>query len=156
MEEIDRKILRHIQDGIPIVKRPYRKIADELDMAEERVINRLKDMLEDNLVKRFGCVPHHYNLGFTANGMSVWDIPDGEVDSIGEKFGEFDFVTHCYRRPRHLPVWPYNLFAMVHGKSKEQVEKKVSQLESTVKLDDVTFEIIYSTELLKKKGSRLS
>ncbi|MBS3792538.1 MAG: Lrp/AsnC family transcriptional regulator [Candidatus Bipolaricaulota bacterium] len=155
MEEINEKILKTIQDGIPVTEKPYKCIGDQLGLTEDEVIDRIKSMLERNWLRRIGCIPHHYNLGFTANGMSAWDVPDEQVDEVGKNFGAFDFVSHCYRRPRHRPIWPYNLFAMVHGKSKSEVLEKVSRLEEAVGIE-VDHEVLFSTELLKKQGSRLS
>lgn len=103
-----------------------------------------------------GCIPHHYNLGFTANGMSAWNIPNENVDEVGETLGKYDFVSHCYQRPRHKPIWPYNLFAMVHGRSKDEVHEKVNKLREEVSLDDVKSKVLFSTKLLKKQGVRLS
>lgn len=154
MGEINEEILKIIQDGIPVTKKPYKFIGDQLGLKQAEVIEHIEGMLEEGWIRRIGCIPHHYNLGFTANGMSAWDVPDGDVDDIGEIFGEFDFVSHCYKRPRHRPIWPYNLFAMVHGRSKNEVMGKVARLEEEVDAE-LGHEVIFSTELLKKQGSRI-
>ena len=91
-------------------------------------MRRMRRMLEAGIIRRIGAVPNHYALGYRANGMSVWDVPDEDVSSIGHRVGALDFVSHAYHRPRHLPMWPYNLFAMVHGRTKAEVEDKVATI----------------------------
>jgi len=108
------------------------------------------------VIRRIGVVPNHYALGYRANGMSVWDVPDELVDDFGARIGAIDFVSHCYRRPRHLPLWPYNLFAMVHGKSRDEVESKVAEIAALLGARARAHEILYSTRILKKTGMRLA
>ena len=156
METLDKQLLRLIQDGIPLVKRPFEVIADELNISEKKVIDQIAQMKERGWIRRIGCVPHHYNLGITANGMTAWDVPNDKVDRVGAKFGQFNFVSHCYRRPRHEPIWPYNLFAMVHGRNKREVFDKLKKLEAVIDIEGVKKEVLFSTKLLKKQGSRFS
>jgi DNA-binding Lrp family transcriptional regulator len=94
-----------------------------LGVSGEAVRHRFADLLESGLVRRIGVVPNHYRLGYSANGMTVWDVDDTRVDELGERVGALPGVSHCYRRPRELPHWPYNLFAMLHGRSREAVER---------------------------------
>jgi siroheme decarboxylase len=101
-------------------------------------------------------VPNHYRLGFTANGMSVWDVDDARVDELGARIGELPGVSHCYRRPRRLPVWPYNLFAMLHGRSREEVEQQAQEIASMLGGACRAHDILYSTAILKKTGLRLT
>ena len=101
-------------------------------------------------------MPNHYALGLTANGMSVWDVEDSAVDRLGEAVGALDFVSHCYRRPRHRPVWPYNLFAMVHGTSRSEVEDKAGEIARLLGPAARASDILYSTRLLKKTGLRIA
>ena len=101
-------------------------------------------------------MPNHYALGFAANGMSVWDIADDRIAEIGAAVGALDFVTHCYERPRHPPLWPYNLFAMVHGRTRAEVEEKVARIAALVGAAARAHEILYSTRLLKKTGLRIA
>ncbi len=153
MDQMDRKILIEIQGGIPLTKTPYKKIADSLNISEEEVLSRIKRMLDRGWIRRIGCIPHHYNLGFKANGMSVWDVPDDQVKKVGAEVGSFDYVSHCYRRPRHPPIWPYNLFAMVHGRMQEEVLEKVEQIAKIINVTN--YDVLFSTAILKKRGIRL-
>ncbi|MEK7303497.1 MAG: AsnC family transcriptional regulator, partial [Pseudomonadota bacterium] len=109
LDAIDRQIIVATQSGLPRVARPYHAIAAQLGVAAEEVMRRLRRMLESGIIRRIGAVPNHYALGYKANGMSVWDVPDERVRELGEKIGALDAVSHCYHRPRHPPAWPYNL-----------------------------------------------
>jgi DNA-binding Lrp family transcriptional regulator len=120
------------------------------------VRERLAQMLHSGLVRRIGAVPNHYRLGFTANGMSVWDVDDGLVDALGERIGALPGVSHCYRRPRHAPQWRYNLFAMLHGQGREAVAQQAEAIRALLGPACSAHEILYSTAILKKTGLRLN
>jgi siroheme decarboxylase len=113
-------------------------------------------MLADGRIRRIGAVPNHYKLGYTANGMSVWDVDDGAVDALGAQLGALDFVTHCYRRPRRLPEWRYNLFAMVHGKSRAEADARIAAIRALLGNALRAHDVLYSTRILKKTGLRLA
>ena len=156
LDELDRRLIRATQAGLPLVPRPYEAVGATLGISGEQVRERLQAMLDAGLIRRIGAVPNHYRLGFTANGMSVWDVADEVVDQLGERIGRLPFVSHCYRRPRRLPVWSYNLFAMLHGRSREEVEQQAQEI--AVLLGGVcrAHDILYSTAILKKTGLRLT
>lgn len=155
LDNIDRKIIQATQAGLPLVSEPYRAIAEQLNLTEYDVMLRMQKMLEIGIIRRIGAIPNHYKLGFISNGMSVWNVPDEVVDEYGKKIGELPFVSHCYRRPRHLPLWHFNLFAMVHGKTKEEVEEKVEQIALLLGKNALDHQILYSRKILKKTGLRL-
>jgi DNA-binding Lrp family transcriptional regulator len=117
---------------------------------------RIGRLLESGVIRRIGAVPNHYAIGYTANGMSVWDVPDERIDALGELVGKLPFVTHCYHRPRHLPLWPYNLFAMVHGRSREEVAAQVKEIASLLGEACHSHDILFSSRILKKTGLRLA
>lgn len=156
IDAIDRAIIVATQEGLPLVARPYHAVADQLQLSAEEVMQRLRRMQDNGVIRRIGVVPNHYALGYRANGMSVWNVPDEQVDRLGEQVGKFDFVSHCYRRPRCLPQWPYNLFAMVHGKSRGEVEAKVEKIAGLLGEYALGHDILYSTRILKKTGLRLA
>jgi DNA-binding Lrp family transcriptional regulator len=81
-------------------------------------------------------------------------VPDDKINELGQKIGRLDFVSHCYHRPRHLPLWPYNLFAMVHGKTQEDVDRQIGQIGEILGADNLGSEVLYSTRILKKTGFR--
>ena len=153
---IDRRLIRATQAGLPLVPRPYEAVGAALGISGEQVRERLQAMLDSGLVRRIGAVPNHYRLGFTANGMSVWDVDDAVVDQLGERVGALDGVSHCYRRPRRLPVWPYNLFAMLHGRSREAVEQQAQGIATLLGGACRAHDILYSTAILKKTGLRIT
>lgn len=156
LDATDRALIVATQGGLPLVARPYHAIAQTLGMAPEQVMARLQRMQDTGLIRRVGVVPNHYAIGYRANGMSVWDVPDDCVDELGAAVGRFEFVSHCYRRPRRLPQWPYNLFAMVHGKTREEVEQQVAQIAAHLGAQARAHTILYSTRILKKTGLRLA
>lgn len=154
LDEIDLKIMRATQAGLPLTARPYHTVAEQLELSAAEVIERMRRMQELGVIRRIGAVPNHYQLGYRFNGMTVWNVPDEQVDALGQKIGRLDFVSHCYRRPRHLPLWPYNLFAMVHGKSQEAVDRQIEQIAEVLGDDNLGSEVLYSTRILKKTGFR--
>lgn len=155
LDAFDRELIAATQGGLPLVPRPYEAVGAMLGVPGERVRERLAQMLEQGLVRRIGAVPNHYRLGFTANGMSVWDVADEQVDALGERIGALAGVSHCYRRPRHLPAWPYNLFAMLHGRSRAEVEAQAREVETLLGSACRGHDILYSTAILKKTGLRI-
>ena len=152
---MDRAIVRATQAGLPLCREPYRAIAEQLGLTPEEVLARLEHLLASGIIRRIGAVPNHYALGYRANGMSVWDVDDEAVSVLGPKVGALPAVSHCYRRPRHPPVWPYNLFAMVHARSRAEVETEVAAIAELLGPACRTHEVIYSTAILKKTGLRL-
>jgi DNA-binding Lrp family transcriptional regulator len=155
MDAIDRAIILATQEGLPLVPQPYHAVAEQVGIAPGEVMERLAAMLENGVIRRIGAVPNHYALGYKANGMTVWDVADERIDELGERIGQLASVTHCYQRPRHLPDWPYNLFAMVHGHDRAEVEQKARQIEEILGDACRGHEILYSTRILKKTGLRI-
>ena len=156
LDHIDRAIVRATQAGLPLVSRPYAEVAAGLGLDAEELIQRLQRMLDLRVIRRIAAVPNHYALGYTANGMTVWDVADEQVDELGRQVGALPCVSHCYRRPRHLPDWPYNLFAMVHGLSRQEVEEKTRAIAAVLGAACRAHEVLYSTRMLKKTGLRLT
>ena len=150
----DAELVRALQGGLPLVSRPYHAVAASLGAAPEEVMARLAAMLADGRVRRIGAVPNHYALGYAANGMSVWDVEDAALASLGPAVGALPFVSHCYRRPRRPPEWRYNLFAMVHGRTRAAVEAKVAEITELLGARCSAHEVLYSTRILKKTGLR--
>jgi DNA-binding Lrp family transcriptional regulator len=154
-EDIDRQLIVATQAGLPLVSRPYDALAERLGITAAEVRERLQAMLESGVIRRIGAVPNHYALGYTANGMSVWDVADERIDELGERVGQLAFVTHCYRRPRHPPDWNYNLFAMVHGKNRDEVEKGCAIIRELLGDACRGGDVLYSSRILKKTGLRI-
>jgi DNA-binding Lrp family transcriptional regulator len=147
-------LIEAIQEGLPLVPRPYAEIADRLGCTETEVIRRLRDMLESGVIKRLGVVVRHHELGYRANAMVVWDVPDDRVDQVGLQLGDQDCVTLCYQRPRHLPDWPYNLFCMLHGKDRSEVEACIARIGSVLEIGALPHEVLFSGRRFKQRGAR--
>jgi DNA-binding Lrp family transcriptional regulator len=128
MSPIDERIVRATQAGLPLVEAPYAEIARQVGVGEQEVLSLLKAMLADGRIRRIGAVPN---------------------------LGALEFVSHCYRRPRRLPDWPYNLFAMVHGRSRDETAQKVEAIRRLLGSALRAHDVLYSVRILKKTGLRL-
>ena len=155
LDSTDRAIIAATQSGLPLVPHPYAAIATDLGLSEDELCTRLRTMQAGGIIRRIAVAPNHYALGMTANGMSVWDVDDTQVATLGQRVGDLDFVSHCYERPRALPDWPYNLFAMIHGSSRDEVEALRQTIADILGSACTGHDILYSTRILKKTGLRL-
>lgn len=155
MDSLDRELIVATQAGLPLVPRPYHALAEALNVPAEEVMCRFQQLLDQGMIRRMGAVPNHYAIGWTANGMTVWDVADERIDELGMQVGRLDFVTHCYRRPRALPDWPYNLFAMVHGATRDECQAKAALIRELLGSNCRSADILFSTRILKKSGLRL-
>ena len=156
LDEFDRRLIGCTQSGLPLVPRPYEAVGAMLGVSGEVVRERFAQLLASGLIRRIGAVPNHYRLGYVANGMTVWDVDDSLVDELGQQVGALPGVSHCYRRPRELPRWPYNLFAMLHGHSRDDVERQRRQVRALLGEASRADDVLYSSAILKKTGLRLS
>jgi DNA-binding Lrp family transcriptional regulator len=150
----DQALLRAIEDGLPLVARPYAELGARLDMSEGEVLARIWLLRESGVIKRFGVVVRHRELGYRANAMVVWDVPDERVGAVGLELGRVAFVTLCYRRPRRPPDWPYNLFTMIHGRDRDQVLARVAQMTQQFGLDGIQHQVLFSGRRFKQCGAR--
>lgn len=154
-DAIDRRLIAALQGGLPLVPEPYDAVAASVGITPEDARTRIQRMLGAGVIRRIGVVPNHYALGVTFNAMTVWDVDDDAVTALGPRVGALDFVSHCYRRPRHLPMWPYNLFAMVHGRTQASVDEKVALIAELLGDACRGRELLLSKRILKKTGLRL-
>jgi DNA-binding Lrp family transcriptional regulator len=156
----ERDLVLAIQGGFPIVADPYKEIARDLDTDAEWIRETIKRFNSEGKIRRVGIIPNHYSLGYTENGMTVWNVPDELVTEVGPAVASLPFVTHCYERPRHEGVWPYNVFAMTHGRSEAESEKRIEQVRERMDefwdVDDEEWDTLFSTQILKKTGIRLA
>lgn len=151
----DRRLIEATQAGLPLVARPFAALAGELGLSEAEVMDRLARLKAAGVIRRIAAAPNHYRLGMIANGMTVWDVEDRALPALGPQVGALEFVSHCYERPRALPDWPYNLFAMVHGATRAEVAVKREMIAALLGPACRGSDILYSTRILKKTGLRL-
>lgn len=152
MDETDIELLKLVQDGISLTHSPFRRLAADLGITEQEVVDRLKDLQKTGKIRRFAASIGHRAIGITANAMCVWNVPDERIEEVGAIMAEFPEVTHCYERPRY-PDWPYNLFTMVHSYTPEDCEKVAIRISDATGIKDYT--LIFSEREFKKTGVRL-
>ena len=150
----ERAILAALQDGVPLTARPYAEIGLRCAVGEETVIAELGRMLRERVIARLGVIVRHRALGYRANAMVVWDVPNVEVRAVGSKVARADFVTLCYRRLRHLPHWRYNLYCMIHGTTREEVAAHIAELTERAGLARCPRAVLYSRRCFKQRGAR--
>ena len=155
-EPSDRALLAAIEDGIPLAARPYREIANAIGACEDAVLDRLRRLIDGGVVTRFGCVIRHRALGYCANAMAVWEIADDDVDRFAALFLRHPQVTLCYRRARQRPDWPYNLFCMVHAKSRDEAHAAIAAINATAGTTNAPQMILFSVRCFKQRGARFS
>jgi DNA-binding Lrp family transcriptional regulator len=155
----ERNLVVEIQEGLPVTATPYADVANALGVDTEWVLRTVKRFNAEGKIRRVGVVPNHYALGYTENGMTVWNVPDEKLDAVGPEVAALDFVTHCYERPRHERVWPYNFFAMTHGRSKAESDRRIQQVTAVMDehwdVGEDDWDTLFSTQILKKTGIRL-
>ena len=153
-DALDAALIHAVQGGLPLVERPYAALGAAIGLDEAAVMARLGQLLASGVIKRLGVVVRHHELGYRSNAMVVWDLPDDQVDGLGERIGALPFVTLCYRRPRRLPDWPYNLFTMIHGRDRESVLAQVESIKTAIALPDLACDTLFSGRRFKQRGAR--
>jgi len=154
LDSLDRKLISATEAGLPIDVDPYTRLAEQLGECPEKVREHLRQLQERGVIRRIAAVPNHYRLGYRANGMSVWDVDDARVSELGARIARLGFVSHCYRRPRHPPIWPYNLFAMLHARVRAEVYRQAEVIEELLGPHCRAHEVLFSSAILKKTGFR--
>lgn len=153
VDQTDMRLLQEIADGLPLAVRPYQVVAGRLRLSEADVITRLRRLCDIGVIRRLGVIVRHHELGYRANAMAVWDVPDGMVDEIGQMVATRPEVTLCYRRRRVPPAWPYNLFCMIHGKDRAVVDAQIAVLSDESGLDRFPHAVLYSRRRFKQRGA---
>lgn len=149
----DRALLAAIRDGLPLVPRPYAAVGAALGMTEQEVTDRLETLQDAGVIKRLGVVVRHHELGYRANAMVVWDVPDAEAAALGRRLAAFEAVTLCYRRARSLPEWRYNLYCMIHGRDRATVERHIEEITAACGLAATPRAVLFSRRRFKQCGA---
>ena len=148
------RLIKILQNGLPLTSRPYAAIAAKTGMTEARVMEMIDGLIQDQTIRRFGVVVRHHEAGYRANAMIVWDVPEQQLATIPQQMQQFPFITLCYRRPRQLPEWPYNLFCMIHGHDRETVLKNLHEMITRCGWQDIPRAILFSKRRFKQRGAR--
>ena len=156
LDVIDRQLIVLTQSGLPLPERPYHQLAEQLAISADEVMQRFRSMQDQGVIRRIAAVPNHYKLGYGFNGMTVWDVEDAVVNQLGELVAALPFVSHCYQRPRHLPDWPYNLFAMIHAKTAADADTQILRVGKVLEGHVRSHQVLYSSRILKKTGLRIA
>jgi DNA-binding Lrp family transcriptional regulator len=154
IDESGRRLVSVLQEGLPLFIRPFQLIAERIGASESDVLGRIRRWLEEGAIKRFGVVVRHRELGYTANAMVVHDIPDERVGELGRALALEPAVTLCYRRPRVDADWRYNLFCMIHGRERAEVEAIISGLRERHGLGGCAHDVLFSLTRFKQNGAR--
>ena len=150
------QLRRLLEAGLPLVSRPYAWLAEQLGASEDAVLEQVRQWNEGGLFRRVGVVLKHRALGYRANAMLVLDVPDAAVDAIGRQLGAAPGVNLSYQRPWRMPQWRYNLFCMVHGREREQVERQIERLLAEQGLSELPHQLLFSTRAFKQCGGRFA
>lgn len=150
----DRRLLEALEEGLPLVPRPYQALGERAGLAEDEVIEALRALTASGVIRRLGLIVRHRELGYRANAMTVWDVPDASVKDAAAALTGLPYVTLCYRRPRRPPLWPYNLFCMIHGKDRALVEAEIEEATCAAGLDGLPRAVLFSRRCFKQRGAR--
>lgn len=151
LTEQDKKVVTVLQDGLPLISRPFQFLAEQLELTETELLRQIQDLINDGTIRRFGATLKHAQVGFLANAMVVWDVLEDKASECGRIMAGFKEVSHCYRRPRR-PGWPYNLFTMIHGQSREYCAAIAEKISVATGVSD--YLLLYSSTELKKSSMR--
>ncbi|MGA1864911.1 MAG: Lrp/AsnC family transcriptional regulator [bacterium] len=145
----DKELIRYIQNDLPYDNRPFLVLAEKLGWKEDEVLNRIKDWIDQGVIKRFGALVKHQNLGFRGNAMVAWSVPPSDVERAGKQMADYPFISHCYERPAR-PDWPFNIYTMIHAEDKKELESFVHRVVKDTGIGE--YRILYSVKEWKKKS----
>lgn len=148
---LDKAVICRLQDDLPLVPQPYKIMADELGITEEGLLNKVRELYDKGIIRRFGAVLRHRKAGFKANVMVVWIVPEDRTGEVGKIMASFPQVSHCYQRST-FPGWPYNVFTMIHGQTTGECEAIIAEIVKAVEIS--SYELLYSTHELKKNSMK--
>ncbi|MCX4024849.1 Lrp/AsnC family transcriptional regulator [Endozoicomonas sp. SM1973] len=152
---IERKLVVLTQSGLPVIPKPFEWLAEQLQVSLAETLVIIQQLQQRGVIRRIAAVPNHYRLGYRYNGMTVWDVTDSQANLLGKRIAQLPFVSHCYLRPRHLPEWPFNLFAMIHARKQATMENYRSQIRDVLGKAYQSDDVLVSSKILKKTGLRL-
>jgi len=149
-----KRILKALSKGLPICEEPYKELAESLNVDEQQLLDFIQELKDSNVISRFGMIINPESVGYHCNALVVWDVPDDEVDEIGSLLGLQEKISLCYKRPRQMPDWPYNLFTMLHGKNQQSIVAELNHIVSENDIGQYACDILFSTKTFKHSGAR--
>lgn len=147
LSDREQELVRYLQEDIPLTPRPFADIAGAVRMTEEEVVDKVREWVADGTIRRFGAMVRHQRLGYKANAMSAWDVPDERVEEIGVALSAAPEVSHCYQRPR-ADGWDFNIFAMIHAATEAECEEIAAGLSRKIGID--SYSLLFSSREFKK------
>jgi siroheme decarboxylase len=148
-EDIDVAVIRALQGPMAVTERPYEAAAGEVGMTTERFLEHLEGMVERRLLRRVAAILYHRRAGFSANGMGVWRVPEDSILEVGRRMAAVRGISHCYQRPTY-PDWPYSIFTMAHGRSKDECDAILDRIADEHSLHGKSRAVLYSSTEFKK------
>jgi DNA-binding Lrp family transcriptional regulator len=153
LSQDEERVVSELQHGLPLTSRPYATLGARIGLSEAEVLSVVRRLKQYDIIKRFGVIVRHHELGYRANAMAVWDVPDAVIDSIGQQLSVFNFITLCYKRARHLPEWRFNLYCMIHGREKQAVIENIKNLIDFCSLQEYPHDVLFSGRRFKQRGA---
>ena len=147
LTEIDKRIIHELQQDLPVISRPFAEVAEKVGINETQLLEKVREFLANGTIRRFGATLRHQRSGFEANAMVVWEVAPERTEEVGAIFASFREVSHCYQRPA-LPSWPYRIFTMIHGSSREVCEEIAQRLADAAGVEN--YQLLFTEEELKK------
>jgi siroheme decarboxylase len=148
----EKELIRALQQDLPLAQHPFAEVAEQAGLTEQAALDKILEWKRTGVIRRFGALLAHRRAGFTANGMVVWDVTDEQLEPAGNQFSAHPSVSHCYARPA-FPGWPYRLYTMVHGRSRDEVNSVAEELSRQSGISG--YDILYSTREFKKSDTKL-
>ena len=145
--EDDKNFIRELQKDMEIIDEPFVKAANNLGITEDELFSKMKHYESLGVLRRFAAILRHRQVGFTANGMIVWKVPEDRITSVGETLGSFPQISHCYERPTY-DDWPYNVFSMIHCKTHDEAYDVAKTIQNQIDVND--YKILFSSREFKK------
>ena len=155
LSSTDRAIINELQQDLPLIARPFDLMSARLSVDTDDFLSRCQSLIQRGIMRRFSVSISHNSLGFVANAMACWRVPPAMVDTVGRKMAAFPEISHCYER-KTSPLWPYNLYTMIHAGTKEACESIAGKICSETGLDENGLVLLFSTKEVKKTRVRYS
>ena len=149
MDEKQVRIIRALQDGLPLSPKPFKEIADKAGVSEDELLARIRTWREDRTIRRFGAILRHHQAGITANVMVAWNVPEADVDEFAKTAGSVTAISHMYERPR-FHGFDYNLYTMIHGRFRDECEETAKRISEQTGITE--YALLYTTEEFKKSS----